>query len=370
MKTVTVKPKGRKAALDRKYKANKPKPRKGYREARRVKRGRNDNVVEERKFYTKKEVFLSRMASIMQVSPKMARSFFSQRVVSAIRLNPLAGEPDKIKRRLEEHGAELQEVPWSKYTYIVTNLDKSELVEFDEYEDGEFYIQSLSSMLPVIILDPKPRDKILDMTAAPGSKTTQIAGLVDNKAKIYANDNNVNRADKLKNILKAFHVKGVSVTIGEGEKLGEEYPYTFDKVLLDAPCTGEGLIYLQGSNPLRFWHVKKIDRMVEIQKKLILSAYRTLKPGGLLVYSTCTLEPQENEAIVSYLIEQYPDAELENISIDSLPSFVDYKQYVQRGTRKWNKTEFHKFSGRTLRVNPGSVMTGFYIAKIRKPTEV
>jgi len=369
MKTVTIKPKGRKARLDRKYKEHKPKPRKGYKEARRVKRGRNDNVVEERKFYTKKEVFLSRMGSIMQVSPKMARSFFSQRVVSAIRLNPLGGQPDKIKRRLEEHGAQLQKVPWSKYTYIVTNMDKSELVEFDEYTDGEFYIQSLSSMLPVVVLDPKPGDKILDMTAAPGSKTTQIAGLTDNKANITANDSNENRADKLKNILRAFHVKGVKVMVAEGESLGEEYPQTFDKVLLDAPCTGEGLIYLQGSNPLRFWHVKKIDRMVEIQKKLIISAYRTLKPGGILVYSTCTLEPMENEAIVTYLIDKYPDAELENISIDSLPDFVDYKQYVQRGTRKWNKMEFNQFSGRTLRVNPGSVMTGFYVAKIKKPLD-
>lgn len=359
MKTVSVKPRG-------KSRKKKTKAKPGYRQARRPKRGRNDHVVEERKFYTKKEVFLSRMASIMQISPKMARSFFSQRVISSIRINNLAGDPEVIKQKLIDRGADLVEVPWSKYTYIVENFDKSDLAQFPEYEKGLFYIQSLSSMLPVVILDPQPGEKILDMTAAPGSKTSQIAALTENKADIVANDNNYPRAKKLMSVLKGFHVKGVEVTVGEGEKIGETYPETFDKILLDAPCSGEGLIYLQGQNPLRFWHVKKVERMAAIQKNLIVSAFKALKPGGTLVYSTCTLEPSENEEAVTHLLESNKDAELVNISIDSIPEFADYKQYVERGIRKWNKNEYHKFAGRTLRVNPGSVMTGFYVAKIEK----
>lgn len=333
---------------------------------RRKKSTRNKPLVEERKFYTKKEVFLSRMASILQVSPKLARSFFSQRVVSALRLNPLAANPEQIKEKILATGAELIEVPWSPYAFIVKNVDKSVLARTDEYKKGLFYIQSLSSMLPVIVLDPQPGEKILDLAAAPGSKTSQIAALTNNKAEITANDNSHIRARKLDEILRLFYVKNVKVTVGDGEKMGEVYPDTFDKVLLDAPCSGEGQIYLQGDKPLRFWHAKKVERMAEIQKALIISAYKTLKPDGILVYSTCTLEPEENEEVVNHLLETFPKAELVNISIDSTPQFADYKQYVERGIRKWNNREYNQFSGRALRVNPGSVMTGFFVAKIKK----
>jgi NOL1/NOP2/sun family putative RNA methylase len=333
---------------------------------RRGKSVRNKPVAEERKFFTKKEVFLSRMASILQVPPKMARSFFSQRVVSALRLNPLAANPEQIKQKLIDQDIELTAVPWSPYTFIVTNADKSALARMEEYKKGLFYLQSLSSMLPVIVLDPKPGEKILDLAAAPGSKTSQIASLTNNKAEIFANDNSHIRARKLNEILRLFYVKGVKVTVGEGEKMGDVYPNEFDKVLLDAPCSGEGQIYLQGDKPLRFWHAKKVERMAVIQKNLIISAYKSLKPGGILVYSTCTLEPEENEEVVTHLLDTFKGAELVNISIDSTPDFADYKQYVSRGIRKWSSKEYNQFSGRALRVKPGSVMTGFYVAKIRK----
>ncbi|GAB4161758.1 MAG: tRNA (cytosine(49)-C(5))-methyltransferase [Candidatus Dojkabacteria bacterium] len=324
-------------------------------------KGKKDEV------YTKRDAFISRMASILQVSTKQARSFFSQRSVSVIRLNNLAAHPAKIKAILEDKGVILKEVPWSPYTYIVENRDKSDLGQMESYRKGLFYIQSLSSMLPVVLLDPKPGEKILDMAASPGSKTSQIASLTNNKATIIANDANYERAKNLDSILKMFNVKNYQVSVSDGAKYGKRTPEEFDKVLLDAPCSGEGLIYLQSENPLRFWNIKKVKSMVHTQQELIISAYQALKKGGTLIYSTCTLEPVENEGIVDYLLSKYPQAELVNISIDSVPEFAEYKRYTERGIRKWSRMEFNKFSGRTLRVIPGSVMQGFYIAKIHKP---
>lgn len=317
-------------------------------------------------FYTKKDLFLSRMASIMQVSPKMARSFFSQRAVSAIRLNNLASNPAKIKATLEEKGLDLRKVPWSPYTYIVVNRDKSQLGKMDAYHKGLFYIQNLASMVPVIILDPQPGEKILDMTAAPGSKTSMIAALTGNRADIIANDNSYERAKNMDRMLKEFHVQNYKVTVSDGVKYGKKLANEFDRVLLDAPCSGEGLVYLQSDNPLRFWSIRKVKRMVKIQRELILSAYKALKPGGVLVYSTCTLEPEENEGVISHLLERYPDAKLENIGLDNLPEFADYKKHTERGIRKWSGMEFNKDSGRSIRIIPSKTMQGFYIAKITK----
>lgn len=335
---------------------------------RKPKRQRGGNRGgQQRDYFSKRDIFLSRMASILQVSPKLARSFFSQRAISAIRLNNLAENPEKIKKLLESKGVELKQVPWSKYTYVVPNMDKSDLAKLNAYKNGLFYIQSLSSMIPVIILDPKPGDKILDMTAAPGSKTSQIASLTDNEALITANDSNYERAKNMEKLMKMFYVDNIQISVSDGAKYGEQMKEQFDKVLLDAPCSGEGLIYLQSDNPLRFWSVKKVKKMSYIQKDLIVGAYEALKPGGSMVYSTCTLEPEENEAVVSYLLEKYPKAELVNVSLDSLPEFADYKRYVERGISKWSGMEFNKFMGKTLRVVPGEVMQGFYIAHISKP---
>lgn len=340
----------------------KTKPRKrAHRKNHHVKRG-----SKKREIFTKKDIFVSRMASILQVSPSKAKSFFSQRIVSAIRLNNLAGNTHQIRKILEEKGCDLKHVPWSKNTFIVTNMDKSELAKLNAYKNGLFYIQSLSSMIPVLILDPQPGEKILDMTAAPGSKTSMIAAMSDNKALITANDNNYDRAKKMGGLMKLFHVENVQISVSDGVKYGDEMKNQFDKVLLDAPCSGEGQIYLQGDNPLRFWSIRKAKHLVRTQEDLIIAAFEALKPGGTLVYSTCTLEPMENEGVVTTLLNRFPSAKLENIDLDGIKEFEDYKRYTTRGIRKWSGSEYDKFMGKTLRILPGEVMQGFYVAHITK----
>ena len=338
----------------------------GKRGKSRKKRNRNRHSKGSQKFYTKEDIFLSRLASIMKVSPKQARSYFSQRIISVIRLNNLMEDPEKIKTHLEEKGLDLEAIRWSPLTYIVRNKDKSELGTMRTYKQGLFYIQGLSSMIPVVELDVNEQDKVLDMCAAPGSKTTMLASMMNNKGEIVANEEEYKRVQRLKSVLEQFGIKNTKVKSGDGRDLGTEKQNYFNKILLDVPCSGEGLIYLNGPKPLRFWSIKKVERFSKIQSELLHSAFQALKPGGTIVYSTCTLEPSENEGVISQLLQDQPTASLLELDIVKKQSFKDYLPYTAPGIKKWSGQKYHPEMDKTLRVIPGRYMQGFYIAKIGK----
>lgn len=285
---------------------------------------------------------------------------FSQRAITTIRLNPLKGDVNITKENLLKKGFELEPTSLEPNTYFVRNHDKSEMSQTQEYQEGKFYIQNLSSILDTVVLDPKPNENILDMCAAPGSKTTHIAAMTDNQSKILANDNDLSRVSSLKNVLDQFGAKSAKATYSDATEFGKKYPEYFDRVLLDAPCSGEGMIYMNSMKPLRFWSLDKIKRNSYLQRDLILSAFRTLKPGGTLVYSTCTLEPEENEGVVTFLLEHFPNATVEEIKIDI------NKNYAMNGITKWSGHKYNPEVRKTLRIIPHNKMMGFYISKIKK----
>lgn len=320
----------------------------------------------QKKYYSKEDIFLSRMASILKVPQGVAKNMFRQRVVSTIRINTLKGSYENILDKLISKKLELKDVPWAKNTFIVENMDKSDLGKMKEYYEGLFYIQNLSSLLPSIILDPSSKDTILDMCASPGSKTSHLSDLMNNKGKIVANDVDAWRTKKLKEVLDMFGVKNAQITNEDGTVFGKREFERFDKVLLDAPCSGEGLIYLTSPSALKFWNVKKVRGLVRIQTELIFSAFNSLKKGGTLIYSTCTLEPDENEGIVSKLLEKYQNADIVEVPLFDSIEFKDYKKNVKRGILNWNGKDYDKRVSKTYRVLPSSEMMGFYIAKIVK----
>jgi len=329
-------------------------------------KNKKKNFKKTKKYYYKTDIFISRMASILKIPHKKTKELFYQRIVSVIRLNDLLDDPQKIFKVLEEKNLDLKEVPWSKHTYIVKNKDKSELSKMQEYAKSLFYIQNLSSQLPPIILNPSPEDTILDMCAAPGSKTTQLASLMNNKGLIIANDDNYKRVHKMSKVLEKFGVKNTQINFAGGEELDAQFENYFDKVLLDAPCSGEGMIYLGAPKPLRFWSIKRTKEMSKIQKELIKSAFRCLKPGGEMVYATCTLSPNENESVVTHLMHEFKQAQLEEIELIKQDSFKEYKPFVKRGLKEWNEEFFHPDIDKTMRIIPGKTMMGFYIALIKK----
>jgi len=306
------------------------------------------------------------MASILQISKGEVKHLFFQRARTTIRLNNLKGNTKDIYKVLTKtKGWKLQKIEGLKDVYFVNNKDKNEVSKSKEYEDGKFYIQNLSSILSVYILDPKENENILDMTASPGSKTTLISSLTNNNTSITANDIDEQRIKKLKNVLYQFGSKQVEVINEDGVNLGNIYPNHFDRVILDAPCSGEGRIYLAGRKPLRFWSIKLINAMVKTQMKLIDSAFKSLKTGGTLIYSTCTLEPEENEGVITYLLKKYNNAKIVNIEcIENLKPLL--KDKIIRGITKWSGNTYHKNISKSIRIIPSPEMMGFYIAKITK----
>ena len=326
----------------------------------------NRNIPE--KYYTKDDFFYSRIASILMIPRGKVRSIFSERAITIIRLNSLKGNSEETKEALMKKGYELEEIPWAKDVFFVKNKDKSEVSQSVEYTEGKYYIQNLSSILATLILNPKNGEKILDMCAAPGSKSTYIADLTCGEASILANDIDMKRVNDLRDVVKQFGAENIRIALSDGKEFGYKYPACFDNVLLDAPCSGEGLINMSSPRPLRYWSMDKVKRCTFIQKELIVSAFKSLKHGKSMVYSTCTLEPDENEGVVTHLLNSFPNARIEKIDlIDEIrKSMPELSEYIKSGITKWSGNRYDSRVKDTIRIIPNSKMMGFYIAKIFK----
>jgi len=251
---------------------------------------------------------------------------------TTLRVNTLKTTVDQLTQLFDQQQILYEPSTISPISFIIKS-DKRKLIDLDAYTDGLFYIQSLSSMLPVIALDPKPNEKILDIAAAPGSKTTQIAAIMNNTGQIVANDNSRIRGYKLQANLKTQGVTNTSVIISAGQTLWQQYPEYFDRSLVDAPCSMEGTFVTSKPKTYEYWSVKAIKELVQRQKWLLRSAVSATKPGGTIVYSTCTLEPEENEKIIEWILKK-EQGKLE---------FVNQKTMY-----------------------PSEFMEGFFIAKLKK----
>jgi len=223
---------------------------------------------------------------------------------------------------------------------------------------GLIYVQEIASMIPVVVLDPQPGDVVLDLCAAPGSKTTQIAQLMRNKGLLVANEINRKRMQSLIYNLKRCGLLNEIIISLRGQRIGNVLPDYFDRILVDAPCSAEGTIR-RSKAVLYHWGLKNIQRMAKIQKGLITSAFRALRPGGAMVYSTCTIAPEENEAVVAYLLERFPEAELMPITV------LNFK--VRPGITKWQGASFSNRLRNCARIMPQDNDTApFFLARITK----
>ena len=271
----------------------------------------------------------------------------------AVRVNPLNAKKSTITN-IKKLSVDLKAISWCKDAYTATGA-YAELSKTKMFASGEYILQDPASFVPVLALDPKPGDKILDMCAAPGSKTTHIAAITNNRADIVANDTSRTRFFKMKDMFKRYGVRA-ELTLQDGRSIKGTQLY--DKILLDTPCSGEAAV--SPTNPKTFatWSTAKVKRLSRLQKQLILSAYDSLKPGGTLVYSTCTINASENELVVNYLLKRRP-ADICNIDIDVGDT--------QQGIEHWNNKTLDPRVGKTLRLLPNDMHEAFYCAKIQKP---
>lgn len=272
----------------------------------------------------------------------------------SLRLNTLKSKPETILNSLKDF--HLSQIKFFKDGYI---LDSGYGIgNHFTHQLGLIYIQEIASMIPAIVLEPRQNEVILDLCASPGSKTTQLAQLVDNKGIIVANELNPKRISGLiHNVKKCGLLNEVIISI-PGERIGDMLPNYFDKILLDAPCSAEGTIR-KSKKVLYHWGIKNIQKMSHIQKGLIISAFRALKPGGIMVYSTCTVAPEENEGVIDYLLRKFPEAEI-------LPINIPYFK-LREGIVKWQNENYDTRMKHCARILPQDNDTApFFVVKITK----
>ena len=219
----------------------------------------------------------------------------------SIRVNTLKISPLDLRKRLENKGFVLEPIKWVSYGFKIIR-ETFNLGASHEFLQGYYYIQNVASMLPAIILDPKPGDIVIDMCAAPGGKATHLAQLMDNEGTLILIEKKMNRIPALKVNLRRLGIINSLVLNIDAIKL-PELDIKVDKILLDAPCTGEGLIR-QDKSRKRSKKMKDIEKLASIQKKLLLAGLKILKPKGVLLYSTCSIAPEENELVINEVLKE------------------------------------------------------------------
>lgn len=320
------------------------------------------------KLQQKQETLIERTARALGVSPKKATALLSLGRQQSLRINTLETSVTDAEAALEALGVTPQSIPWIlEGLSLFQGLEK--VRDSNLPEQGSIYIQNAASWLPVLALAPQEGETILDMCAAPGGKTSHIAQRTGNKAFITANDNSRPRLHKLQKNLNRLGVENISFTLHDATKLARALePETFDKILLDAPCSGEGMMTLENAKDFESWSVAHIKRLQQLQKKLILQAWQLLKPGGTLIYSTCTMAPEENEAVVDYLLRRNPDA-----SIAPLDDLYEVLGNKTAPVLEWNGKKYNNDINKVLRLFPSPQVEAFFVAKITKgdtPNEV
>jgi NOL1/NOP2/sun family putative RNA methylase len=329
-----------------------------------------------------KDKFIEKYSKLTEVEEFKKYSLMFLR--RSIRVNTIKTNVDDIKKKLEEDWI-LTPIPWCHEGFWIEHKGEEkedeegniELVKrrdvgnIPEHTLGYFYIQEAASMIPPIVLDPKPGEKVLDMCASPGSKTTQIGMYMKNEGILIANDYKYDRIKSLGLNVQRCGLSNCIITLMMGHnfaKLGEE---KFDKILVDAPCTGTGTIR-KSLKTLRIWNPHMTKKIAAQQKQLIEAGFKLLKKGGTLVYSTCTLEPEEDEGVVSWLLEKYngknegKSEESKGLKADTEPIKLNGLKHGQAIT-EYDGEKYNPGVKNCLRIWPQDNDTeGFFVAKIRK----
>jgi len=276
----------------------------------------------------------------------------------SIRVNTLKTTIPEVKERLEAQGWILDPVPWCKEGFFISHVEgRRDTGNTLEHQLGYFYIQEAASMVPPLVLDPQPGELVLDMAASPGSKTTQLAQMMQDKGIIFANEVQGRRLAPLCTNLTRLGITNTVTTMMKGQQFGK-FTDRFDKILVDAPCSGTGTIR-KSVKTIRMWNPRSLKSVVNVQKELIQAAFKALKPGGVMVYSTCSLEPEENEGLISWFLEKNENASVEKFELEGLNQ--------ADAVLTFEGQEYHPDVAKTCRLWPQDNDTeGFYVAKILK----
>jgi NOL1/NOP2/sun family putative RNA methylase len=295
--------------------------------------------------------FEERLRDILPQRPACA---FEPRPYQSFRINTLKISIDDAHALLLNRNINFQKVDFCPYAIVVEKAAGQEILKSDLASGGLLYAQGLESLLPVIILDPKPNQRVLDLCAAPGSKTSQIAMHMNNQGTLKANEPIRDRLYRLKAVLQLTGAKAQLSSV-DGRRL-KEHNSLYDRILVDAPCSCEGRFIMNDPKSFAYWSVRKVKEMSHKQKGLLLNASRLLAPGGVMVYATCTLSPEENEEVIDWFLRKN-DGHCELVPIQP----EGFKTYPCLSA--WKDRSYDPRIKDAARILPDERMEGFFIAK-------
>ncbi len=299
------------------------------------------------------ELYLERYAPLVDDVEKFVASMRTP-LAKAFRVNPLRAEVAEVRERMARHGARLTQCQWYSDAFVCEGIDPNATMQSFL---GHIYVQELTSMLPPLIARDEltSADLVLDACAAPGSKTTQIAALMRDEGALFANEPNFGRTRSLKGNLARCGI--FNTTITNYDLLQFPAGLEFDVVFVDAPCSADGTVR-KSPSALRNWRPERSLKYMNLQKQLIRKGFELLRPGGALVYSTCSLSPIENEVVVDFLLRNFSAT----VEWAPLPNFQ-----LTPGLSQWEEHTFRPEIKRAARIWPHHNDTnGFFFAKIRK----
>ncbi len=298
------------------------------------------------------------------------KSGFSQeKRPTTFRVNILKSSNQEIEQVLWEHQIQFEKIPYLSNGYKVINAKEKDLWNLPIFTEGKIYLQWITSQLigEIIAKDIQKKDlKILDLTAAPWGKTSHISALLENKWEIFANELQSIRREKLKFTIERQWCENVEIIAWDAKDLKNKFEKEFfDIIIADVPCSAEGRVQLHKEKSYAFLEKPWIHKKnYALQKNILCENIDLLKKWGFLVYSTCTLEPLENEWILHFLVSNYKDLEIQNID--------EYFQQtnIQTITKKWLKSYknyiFNKQIEKSIRILPSIDTEWFFIAKLKK----
>ena len=264
-----------------------------------------------------------------------------------LRVNTLRTNDEDVMEVLRHEQIQFERVKEIPHAFIIKNRTSKELLAHPLCTSGKVYLQGLASMIPPLLFDAEEigGKTVLDLCAAPGSKTTQLAALTNNMAEIIACEENAIRFAKLKHTVDMQGAR-VDVRHTDATLFHHEMPQTFDAVLADVPCSAEGRIDTSDPRTYKFWSQKNITEHAKLQRRLLRSAVGCLKPGGTIVYSTCTLAKEENQEMIGWLLNEFP-------RLQAVPITLPFPNVI-------------KTANKTLTLLPTDRMEGFFVAKLKK----
>jgi len=293
---------------------------------------------------------------LKDILPQRPDCIFKPREIQTFRINTLKISVDEALKLLTDRKVEFQRVSFCPYAITVDKTIGQELLRSELANEGLLYAQGLESILPVLILDPRPDQRVLDLCAAPGSKTSQIAMHMNNQGTLKANEPIRQRLYRLRSVLQLTGSKA-QISSTDGRRL-KEHNGLYERILVDAPCSTEGRFIINEPKSFAYWSVRKVKEMSHKQKGLLLNASRLLAPGGIMVYATCTFAPEENEEVIDWFLRK-SEGHFELMPIPT--EEMNVKTYPTLAF--WQKRAYDPRVKDAVRILPDERMEGFFIAK-------